>query len=88
MIHDYTSRRMGREGTRGTIFSKDPQVDDSLIDFERYLSQKKKGWNIKLEFEHYLEDDLMPRILEFDILAWWKSNRPKYPTLHVLQGIS
>ena len=43
MIHDYTSRRMGKEGTRGTIFSEDPQVDDSLIDFERYLSQKKKG---------------------------------------------
>ena len=43
--------------------------------------KKNKGGNIKLEFEHYLEDDLMPRTLEFDILAWWKSNGPKYPTL-------
>ena len=55
MIHDYTSGRMGREGTRGTCASEDPQVDDSLMDFERYLSQKKKrvgilnwSWSITL----------------------------------------
>ena len=42
MIHDYTSGRMGREGARGTCVCEDPQVDDSLMDFERYLSQKKK----------------------------------------------
>ncbi|KAL0015980.1 hypothetical protein SO802_003049 [Lithocarpus litseifolius] len=46
--------------------------------------EKKKGGNIKLELEHYLEDDLMPRTLEFDILAWWKSNGPKYPTLQCI----
>lgn len=34
-----------------------------------------------MELEHYLEDDLMPRTLEFDILALWKFNGPKYPTL-------
>ena len=45
------------------------------------LVKKKKGGNIKLELGHYLEDDQMPRTLEFDILAWWKSNGPKFPTL-------
>ena len=45
------------------------------------LVGKKKGWEYKLELGHYLEDDQMPRTLEFDILAWWKSNGPKFYTL-------
>ena len=34
-----------------------------------------------MELDHYLEDDLIPRTLDFDILAWWKANGPNYPTL-------
>ena len=41
-----------------------------------------------MELGHYLEDDQMPRTLEFDILALWKSNGPKYPTLqHIARDI-
>ena len=81
MICDYSSRRMDNEDTRDPCVGEDLQVDDSLMVFERYLSQKKGGGNIKLELDHQLEDDLMPRIVDFDILALWKSNGPKYPTL-------
>ena len=53
MIRDYSSERMDREGTCGPCVWKDPQVDDSLMDFERYLSKKKKRIeNIKLELDH------------------------------------
>ena len=45
------------------------------------LVRKKRCGNIKLELDRYLEDDLMPRTVDFDILTWWKSNGPKYPTL-------
>ena len=54
MIRDYSSGRMSREGTRGPCAREDPQVDDSLIDFERYLSKKKGvgilnwSWTINL----------------------------------------
>ena len=56
MIRDYTSGRMGREGTRGTCVSEDSQVDDSFMDFEKYLVRKKKkrvgilnwSWSITL----------------------------------------
>ena len=34
-----------------------------------------------MELDRYLEDDLMPTTVNFYILAWWKSNGPKYPTL-------
>ena len=38
MICDYSSGRTGREGTRGPCVGEDPQVDDSVMDFERDLS--------------------------------------------------
>ena len=38
MIRGYSSGSMGREGTRGPCVGEDLQVDDSLMDFERYLS--------------------------------------------------
>uniref|UniRef100_A0A2N9FQW2 HAT C-terminal dimerisation domain-containing protein n=1 Tax=Fagus sylvatica TaxID=28930 RepID=A0A2N9FQW2_FAGSY len=73
---------MGKEANRDTCVSEDVvAVDDSLVNFDNFVCQKKKGRNTKLELDHYLEDDLMPRTLDFDILAWWKANGPKYPTL-------
>uniref|UniRef100_A0A2N9F051 HAT C-terminal dimerisation domain-containing protein n=1 Tax=Fagus sylvatica TaxID=28930 RepID=A0A2N9F051_FAGSY len=57
------------------------QLMTPLLTFDNFVSQKKKGGNTKLELDHYLEDDLMPRTLDFDILNWWKANGPKYPTL-------
>nr|DAD25003.1 TPA_asm: hypothetical protein HUJ06_026467 [Nelumbo nucifera] len=36
---------------------------------------------MKSELDHYLEKKLLPRDPDFVILAWWKSNEIKYPTL-------
>ena len=41
MICYYSFGRMGREDNHGPCVGEDLQVDDSLMDFERYLSQKK-----------------------------------------------
>lgn len=30
---------------------------------------------------HYLEEEVLPRSPDFDILLWWKLNDIKYPTL-------
>ncbi|CAL9018174.1 unnamed protein product [Prunus brigantina] len=38
-------------------------------------------WNID-QINHYLEESLLPRTIDFDILAWWRTNGIKYPTLH------
>ena len=54
MIRDYSSGRMDREVTRGPCVGEDLQIDDSLMDFKRYLSKKKKvrilnwSWTINL----------------------------------------
>ncbi|CAN1347234.1 Putative AC transposase, partial [Linum perenne] len=36
------------------------------------------------EFDTYISDGLILRSGEFDILAWWKSNSSKYPTLTLI----
>lgn len=36
---------------------------------------------VKSEFDYYLDEPVIPRVENFDILGWWKSNAPKYPTL-------
>ncbi|KAG6514324.1 hypothetical protein ZIOFF_024677 [Zingiber officinale] len=35
----------------------------------------------KLDLDYYLEESLLPRTSEFDILCWWKTNEIKYPIL-------
>ncbi|CAN1273462.1 Putative AC transposase [Linum perenne] len=40
--------------------------------------------NGKEEFDTYISDGLIPRCGEFEILAWWKSNSSKYPTLTLI----
>ncbi|PIA38498.1 hypothetical protein AQUCO_02700001v1, partial [Aquilegia coerulea] len=44
---------------------------DRLLDFDQ----------TKSELDQYLEESLLPRTMEFDILGWWKLNNLKYPTL-------
>ncbi|GJS13218.1 zinc finger BED domain-containing protein DAYSLEEPER-like protein [Tanacetum coccineum] len=35
----------------------------------------------KSELDQYLEESLLPRSHEFEVMRWWKLNEPKYPTL-------
>ena len=41
------------------------------------------GLNSKLD--QYLEEKVLPRTVDFDILNWWKTNGVKYP---ILQNIA
>ncbi|KAJ6822772.1 zinc finger BED domain-containing protein RICESLEEPER 2 [Iris pallida] len=54
---------------------------DGLLDFDIYISEMAVNHSSKSELEQYLEEALVPRIQEFDILNWWKLNTIKYPTL-------
>ncbi|URE38006.1 hypothetical protein MUK42_36180 [Musa troglodytarum] len=54
---------------------------DGLQDFDMYLSELSVNQPSKPEIEQYLEESLVPRIQDFDILNWWKLNYLKYPTL-------
>ncbi|XP_062110077.1 zinc finger BED domain-containing protein RICESLEEPER 2-like [Humulus lupulus] len=54
---------------------------DPLAGYDLFVSSTSKVDTFKSELEFYLEEAVLPRSEEFDILAWWKTNGLKYPTL-------
>ncbi|PSR96065.1 Zinc finger BED domain-containing protein [Actinidia chinensis var. chinensis] len=61
----------------GTLLS----TGDGLSDFDIYISEITGNHEMKSELDQYLEESLLPRVQEFDVLGWWEQNRTKYPTL-------
>ncbi|XP_071697176.1 zinc finger BED domain-containing protein DAYSLEEPER-like [Rutidosis leptorrhynchoides] len=51
-----------------------------LTDFDMYVMETASQQS-KSELDQYLEESLLPRVHEFDVLGWWKLNKVKYPTL-------
>ncbi|KAH6772411.1 BED zinc finger and hAT dimerization domain-containing protein DAYSLEEPER [Perilla frutescens var. hirtella] len=51
-----------------------------LTDFDAYIMETTSQLS-KSELDQYLEESLLPRVHEFDVVGWWKLNRMKYPTL-------
>ncbi|GMI86104.1 hypothetical protein HRI_002279700 [Hibiscus trionum] len=63
--------------------SQDPLISiaDGLSDFEVYISEISGSQQTKSELDQYLEESLLPREQDFNILSWWKLNKTKYPIL-------
>ncbi|KAK7264890.1 hypothetical protein RJT34_32503 [Clitoria ternatea] len=59
----------------GTLLS-----DNGLTDFDAYIMETSSQ-QMKSELDQYLEESLLPRVPDFDVLGWWKLNKLKYPTL-------
>lgn len=51
-----------------------------LTDFDMYIMETTSHQS-RSELDQYLEESLLPRVHEFDVLGWWKLNKNKYPTL-------
>lgn len=51
-----------------------------LTDFDVYIMESTSQQS-KSELDQYLEESLLPRVHEFDVIGWWKLNKSKYPTL-------
>ncbi|KAJ7978967.1 zinc finger BED domain-containing protein DAYSLEEPER-like [Quillaja saponaria] len=54
--------------------------DGGLKDFDAYIMETT-GQHMKSELDQYLDESLLPRVPDFDVLGWWKLNKLKYPTL-------
>ncbi|KAK3229766.1 hypothetical protein Dsin_001647 [Dipteronia sinensis] len=55
-----------------------------MANFDASVSNATSIASIKSDFDYYLEEPLMPRDEDFDILNWWKANASKYPILHAI----
>ncbi|KAL6843091.1 hypothetical protein ACP4OV_026804 [Aristida adscensionis] len=56
---------------------------DSLEDWDEHLNAQTRN-QLLTELDNYLEDGLVPRKDDFDILNWWMNNSTKYPTLSIM----
>lgn len=63
---------------RPTKRARYEQEFDSFMDCSALIEHARS------ELDYYLEESLLPRTNDFDILTWWKSNGIKYPTLHAI----
>uniref|UniRef100_A0A2P2LB48 Zinc finger BED domain-containing protein DAYSLEEPER n=1 Tax=Rhizophora mucronata TaxID=61149 RepID=A0A2P2LB48_RHIMU len=66
---------MKTEEHQGNLLS-----DNGLTDFDVYIMETTSQ-QMKSELDQYLDESLLPRVQEFDVLGWWKLNKLKYPTL-------
>ncbi|KAM0974425.1 hypothetical protein FF1_017628 [Malus domestica] len=55
-------------------------TDNGLTDFDMYIMETTSQ-QMKSELDQYLDESLLPRVNDFDVLGWWKLNKMKYPTL-------
>ncbi|TXG74484.1 hypothetical protein EZV62_003063 [Acer yangbiense] len=54
--------------------------DERLLSYDLFVSSDDPT-HVKSEFDAYLEEKVLPRTKDFDILVWWRANASKYPIL-------
>lgn len=69
-----------------SMFEASRVANDGLDDYDAYVQKKKRAKTslVRTELDHYLEEEVLPRSPDFDILLWWKLNGIKYPTLQAI----
>ncbi|KAG2679651.1 hypothetical protein I3760_11G059800 [Carya illinoinensis] len=71
---------MAQVSSSSSIIGDDLEYED----FDTSLDQYLEGQNNSVfssDLERYLSDVIEPKVLEFDILDWWKRNSFRYPIL-------
>lgn len=76
-------------GNEHLVKMEAPQEDelypdhDGFLDFDVDISDFM-GETHRSELDQYLDESVLPRVQDFDVLGWWKVNRLRYPTLSKL----
>ncbi|KAL5179298.1 putative AC transposase [Glycine soja] len=90
LCYDLVSEYQAKKHQDSTSYFESQDVvsdgKSKLCDYDRYIERKKKARTstMKTELDHYLEEEVLLRSSDFDILMWWKLNKLKYPTLQAI----
>ena len=57
---------------------------DRLTSFDAFVCSTTNLDARRLKIDTYLEEHVLPRSSDFDILSWWKANSTKYPILQTI----
>ncbi|KAL5191840.1 Zinc finger BED domain-containing protein RICESLEEPER 2 [Glycine soja] len=86
LVSEYQAKK--HQDSTSSFESQDVVSDgkSKLCDYDRYIERKKRARTstMKMELDHYLKEEVLPRSSDFDILMWWKLNELKYPTLQAI----
>ncbi|XP_028093755.1 zinc finger BED domain-containing protein DAYSLEEPER-like [Camellia sinensis] len=87
LLQEYQRKLSLGTGTNVESSTSSNFGDSEVVsDYDLFISRKrrKKVNNVTSELDHYLEEDVVTRTPNFDVLTWWKSNASKYPTLQAI----
>ncbi|WKA03361.1 hypothetical protein VitviT2T_021475 [Vitis vinifera] len=67
-----------------TLLELNYDEQDPLSKFDLFVHSTIGESHTKSELDYYLEESILPRNSNFDVLSWWKTNGIKYPTLQMI----
>ncbi|WJZ82843.1 hypothetical protein VitviT2T_002568 [Vitis vinifera] len=67
-----------------TLLELNYDEQDPLSKFDLFVHSTIGESHTKSELDYYLEEFILPRNSNFDVLSWWKTNGLKYPTLQMI----
>ncbi|KAL6334393.1 hypothetical protein AAG906_014971 [Vitis piasezkii] len=56
------------------LFELSYDEQDPLLKFDLFVHSTNGKGHAKSELDYYLEEHVLPRISDFDVLSWWKTN--------------
>ncbi|KAL6334197.1 hypothetical protein AAG906_006784 [Vitis piasezkii] len=84
LLSEYQSKsKMGQQTSShgassiSNLFELTYDEQDPLSKFNLFVHSTSEEGHAKSELDYYLEEPVLPRISDFDVLSWWKTNGGK-----------
>ncbi|KAF1869298.1 hypothetical protein Lal_00018390 [Lupinus albus] len=84
LVSDYQQTKISSGSS--LLINRTVANDEPLDEYDVFIERRRetRSSSVKTELDHYLEEDVIKRTPDFDILNWWKTNGIMYPTLQVI----